>query len=430
MVRDRGEAFERFSRAVDGPLTVLALVMIPLIVLPLVVDLSPGTESAFLAIDYLIWAVFAAEYAIKLYLAPNRRQFVAHHIPDLIIVLVPMLRPLRVLRSVRLLRLLRLALLTGLAAKGLREARNILRRRGLNWILLIVLVLNLIAAAMVLEFERGNPDANIDSYPDALWWAVTTITTVGYGDRFPMSSAGRGVAVVLMIAGIAMFGVITASIAAYFVEQKAEEDLAGRLEPSADLLRQLDDDPLRAADVAEPITVFVALHLANELRAAGSQASDDGVDIVDCECDMADARGVRRRVPVAAPARRGAKLRQLEPSVAVRGLHHRDLRPDALEPHHAVHPTALDRPLALQLESELDEERRRGREVVDHDAHVLHALDRHALDGSNTAAPATTSLGCRSAGGNAPPIGLKRPAMSCSAQSGHSWVREPMEDAQ
>jgi hypothetical protein len=65
VVRDRGAAFERFSRAVDGPLTVLALALIPLIVLPLVMDLSPGTESAFLAIDYLIWAVFAAEYAIK-----------------------------------------------------------------------------------------------------------------------------------------------------------------------------------------------------------------------------------------------------------------------------------------------------------------------------------------------------------------------------
>jgi voltage-gated potassium channel len=240
VVRDRAEAFERFSRAVDGPLTVLALLMIPLIVLPLVMDLSPGTTAAFLAIDYLIWAVFAAEYAIKLYLAPNRRQFVAHHIPDLIIVVVPMLRPLRVLRSVRLLRLLRLTLLTGLAAKGLREARNILRRRGLNWVLLIVLVLNLITAAMVLEFERGNPDANIDSYPDALWWAATTITTVGYGDRFPMSPAARGVAVVLMIAGIAMFGVITASIAAYFVEQKAEEDLAGRLDQIMERLDRIE----------------------------------------------------------------------------------------------------------------------------------------------------------------------------------------------
>jgi voltage-gated potassium channel len=240
VVRDRGAAFERFSRAVDGPPTVLALVLIPLIVLPLVMDLSPGTESAFLAIDYLIWAVFAAEYAIKLYLAPNRRQFAARHVPDLIIVLVPMLRPLRVLRSVRLLRLLRLTLLTGLAAKGLREARNLLRRRGLNWVLLIVLVLNLIAAAMVLEFERGNPDANITSYPDALWWAATTITTVGYGDRFPMSPAGRGVAVVLMIAGIAMFGVITASIAAYFVEQKADEDMAGRLDQIMERLDRIE----------------------------------------------------------------------------------------------------------------------------------------------------------------------------------------------
>ena len=63
----------------------------------------------------------------------------------------------------------------------------------------------------------------------------------------------------------------------------AGEAVGGRPEPSADLLRQLDDDPLPAADVAEPIAVFVALHLANELRAAGSQASDDGVDVLDCE---------------------------------------------------------------------------------------------------------------------------------------------------
>src|SRR5919197_1152699 len=80
------------------------------------------------------------------------------------------------------------------------------------------------------------------------------------------------------------------------------EAVGGRAEPSAHLLRQLDDDPLRAADVAEPIAVFVTLHLANELRAAGSQAGADGVDVVDFECEMADARGVRRRVSVTARA--------------------------------------------------------------------------------------------------------------------------------
>ena len=73
--------------------------------------------------------------------------------------------------------------------------------------------------------------------------------------------------------------------------------------------------------------------------------------------------------------------------MAIRGLQHRDLRADALETHHAVHPTALDRSLALQLESELDEERRRGGEIVDHDAHVIHALDRHAINRSGTTNP-------------------------------------------
>jgi voltage-gated potassium channel Kch len=69
----------------------------------------------------------------------------------------------------------------------------------LSWVLLIALGLNLFAAALVFSFERDLAGSNIHSYPEALWWAVTTITTVGYGDRFPMSPAGRGVAVVLMV---------------------------------------------------------------------------------------------------------------------------------------------------------------------------------------------------------------------------------------
>jgi voltage-gated potassium channel len=240
VARDRVEAFERFSRAVDGPMMVLALVMIPLVVVPVVVDLSPGLDRTVLAVDYLVWAAFALEYVVKLYLAPQRWRFVKANIPDLVIVVVPMLRPLRVLRSARLLRLLRLARLVAFAVEGLQEVREILRRRGLSWVVLIVLALNLVAAALVLTFERDMPNGNIHSYPDALWWAVTTITTVGYGDRFPMSPAGRGVAVVLMVSGIALFGVVTASIAAYFVEQKAEQDLASRLDHILQRLEVID----------------------------------------------------------------------------------------------------------------------------------------------------------------------------------------------
>jgi hypothetical protein len=77
------------------------------------------------------------------------------------------------------------------------------------------------------------------------------------------------------------------------------------------------------------------------------------------------------------------ELHQLESSVAARSLHHREPRPYAVEPHDAVHPATFDGPLALQLKPELDEELGRGREVVNHDAHVVHPLDRDVLDGKD-----------------------------------------------
>jgi hypothetical protein len=85
--------------------------------------------------------------------------------------------------------------------------------------------------------------------------------------------------------------------------------------------------------------------------------------------------------------RRRVKLRQLESSVPVWSPQHGDLRPDAPEPDDAVHQIALDRRLALQLESELNEERHRVREVVDDYAHVVHSLDCHVLDGRHATEP-------------------------------------------
>jgi voltage-gated potassium channel len=117
----RQAAFERFSRAVDGPLMLLALLMIPLLIVPLVVPLHGSTNAIVVALDYFVWAVFAIEYAIKFYLAPDRRQFVRRNIPDLVIVIVPMLRSLRILRSARLLRLLRLSRLAAFTVEGLGE---------------------------------------------------------------------------------------------------------------------------------------------------------------------------------------------------------------------------------------------------------------------------------------------------------------------
>ena len=73
------------------------------------------------------------------------------------------------------------------------------------------------SAALTLAVEEGG-DGSIDSFGDALWWAITTVTTVGYGDTFPVTPAGRCIAWFLMITGIALFGVITANVAAFFME--------------------------------------------------------------------------------------------------------------------------------------------------------------------------------------------------------------------
>lgn len=218
------EALDRYARWTDGPLMVLAVLMIPLLLGPVLFRLAEGVEATFTIADWFIWAIFAADYVVRLYLAPAKWRFVRSHVPDLIVVVVPFLRPLRVLRSARVLRLLRLARLAAFLARGLRDARRVLTTRGVNYVLLIVVALVFLSAALVVEVEKGVAGANIKTFTDGLWWAATTVTTVGYGDRFPMSPAGRGIAVVLMVAGIALFGVLTAAIAAFFVEGAAKEE--------------------------------------------------------------------------------------------------------------------------------------------------------------------------------------------------------------
>lgn len=233
------EALERFERAVELPLLVLALAMVPLLVLPLVFDLPEGVDEAFVAAEWLIWAVFAFEYTVRLFLAPRKWPFVRAEWPDLLIVLLPFLRPLRVVRSARALQLLRLARVAVFLADATHGARRLLVRHHLQYTLLITLAVVVLAAGLTLGFEEGHADSNIASYADALWWALVTVTTVGYGDRFPTTTGGRGVAVFLMLTGIALFGVLTANIAAYFVEDddNDRDALGHRLD---EIIRRLD----------------------------------------------------------------------------------------------------------------------------------------------------------------------------------------------
>jgi voltage-gated potassium channel len=212
-------AYDRFSAAVEVPMTVLALLWLPVVVIPAIVHVSAATGHALDTVDYLVWAVFVAEYLIRLYLAPSRWRFIRTHLIDLLVIAVPVFRPLRVLRLLRFAR-------TGLTlAEVLGRARSLLTHRGLHFVLLSVLAIVLVGAALEFGFEDHARGSNIHSYADALWWAIVTITTVGYGDTYPVTAAGRGVAVVLMLTGIGLVGVLSATIASYFVGQQSGQDM-------------------------------------------------------------------------------------------------------------------------------------------------------------------------------------------------------------
>jgi voltage-gated potassium channel len=196
------EAYERLSAAVDGPMAILTVLWLPVLIIPLVVHTKGEVAAALDLIDYVVWALFVVEYTVKLYLAPRRWQFIRTHLVDLLVIAIPFLRPLR---AARLLRLLRLARVGVVLIGGLKRARAILTHRGLHFVLLAALLLVFAAAAVEQGFESGAKGSNIHGYADALWWAIVTVTTVGYGDRFPVTSGGRGVAVVLMLVGIGAY---------------------------------------------------------------------------------------------------------------------------------------------------------------------------------------------------------------------------------
>lgn len=152
-----------------------------------------------------------------------------HNIFDLVIVLVPFLRSFRALRLLRLLRSIRAGVV---AAEIIRRIRSILTHKGLHFILLAVLIMVLVGAAVEVAVESQASGSNIHNYGQALWWAIVTITTVGYGDHVPATGLGQGVAVILMLTGVGLVGVLTATVASYFVEEKQNviEERLSRIE--------------------------------------------------------------------------------------------------------------------------------------------------------------------------------------------------------
>lgn len=221
------EAYDRWVTRMERPLIAAALLFLVALCMPVIDrNMNPLLAGTVTAVNLGIWLLFAVDYVVRLRLAPDRKTFVRKHVVDLIVVIVPFFRPLR---------LLRLFSVSGLLA---RRATGGLAKSLMLYASVFSVLVAFVGGVLTLNFERGAKGAVITDFPNAIWYAISTMTAVPYGDVYPVTEEGRLVSVFLMIAGLVLVGMITAVLAAWLVQYFGVEEIeeaVESLEKSADV---------------------------------------------------------------------------------------------------------------------------------------------------------------------------------------------------
>lgn len=176
-----------------------------------VVEINPSSQSILDGIQWVSWIAFAADLFFGIYKASNKMQFLKKHPLEILAVILPFLRPLRLLRFISFGTLV-------------FEKVNLGKSIAITIkVIVTALFLTYLAGIEITMAERGEPGATIQSVGDGFWWAITTLTTVGYGDIYPTTTEGRFIAVGLMVSGICVLGFISATVAAWFVKMTQDD---------------------------------------------------------------------------------------------------------------------------------------------------------------------------------------------------------------
>ena len=236
----------RWERHTEWPLMLLALVFLVAYALPILrPDISAGLRAGCEWATWIAWAAFAVDFIVRLGLSGHRGAFVRSNLLDLAVIALPLLRPLRLLRLVTLLSILN------------RQVGGSMRGRVAVYVAGATTLVLFVAGLAILDAERQGSDPNILTFGDGLWWALTTVTTVGYGDHYPTTGTGRFIAGGLMLAGIALLGIVTASLASWLldkvreVEEESQAATRRDMEALAAEVRSLRDE-LRERKTAGP----------------------------------------------------------------------------------------------------------------------------------------------------------------------------------
>jgi voltage-gated potassium channel len=229
---------ERIAHRFELPLLFAALLTIPAIVIEASSD-SGDAQVIASVLNWMIWLAFTTEVVVMLSVVPDRRRWARRHPLEIaIVILTPPFGP-AALQSARVLRLLRLMAL----AKLMRE---VLSPEGLKWAGFLTLLVVLASAGAFAAIEDGHHDDPINLW-DGLWWATTTVTTVGYGDLSPATDAGKVIAMVVMVSGIGFVAMLTAAVAERFVRRDVQHVEHSESHGQAAIVARLDDISERLA---------------------------------------------------------------------------------------------------------------------------------------------------------------------------------------
>ncbi len=235
----------------------VGIFQIVILILSIVVLGALGTDAAFKlpkqvsdilqTLDTLVCILLLIDFGIRFYKAKSKLAFLKWGWIDLIASIpnVPFLRVGRFIRILRVIRLLR-------AIRATQKITSLLLKdklqTGVASVALTAFLLVMFCSIGILICEQQNPDANIKTAGDAIWWSVATITTVGYGDVYPVTAEGRILAMVLMISGIGLFGTLSGLAASFFLGTNQqnivheENKILARLEKLEEKIDQLKRD--------------------------------------------------------------------------------------------------------------------------------------------------------------------------------------------
>jgi voltage-gated potassium channel len=264
----RHDLVDRVERATRYPVTFLGLVWLVVSIAAVTAGTHGSASTVLVGVAFATWALLLVEYLVRLVLTPDRRGYLRRRWVEPATVVVPALQGWHLVGIEKMCLVIH---------AGELRVEAVLRHHSLYRVLVAATGTLFFGAWLVLLFEEDAKGSNIHSYGDALWWAVVTVTTVGYGDRYPVSAGGRVVATVLMVVGIGLIGVLTATVASVFIKEHSDSNKEEIKKNHADLGQQLDLLSARLADVERRLGASAEdLAAVDATAAEGSERAGGG----------------------------------------------------------------------------------------------------------------------------------------------------------